>query len=386
MEKIKDRRIVVVNQASNYLTVGFCNAFAAKFEEVSLITGSVHVQGEELSHAVTVTYINKWVERPARKKFFSYIKACFKIYWLLLTKYRRYEVFFVSIPPMGYLLNLLLTNRFSMVIWDVFPDAFKVVGMKSTHILYRTWVFLNKKSFKKAYRLFTISDKMVDLLEVYVPRTKIIIQPIWSIFQENDSVSKDKNPFVAEHNINDKFVVQYSGNIGFSHKVELVVQLAEMLRDNEKIVFQIIGRGPRVPALQKMVQEKNLPNCVFLPFQTDEMFPYSLAAADLGIVILDEITSKGSVPSKSYNLMSYGIPSLYIAGKDSELNSYALKYNFAKCFTEKEINDAKEFIIALSDDKQIWNLMSADAVKTAKLFKRNNADKFVDFYLSKRND
>ena len=80
MEKIKDRRIVVVNQASNYLTIGFCNAFAAKFDEVSLITGSIHVQGEELNPAVEVTYINRWFELPAKKKYFSYLRSCIKIY------------------------------------------------------------------------------------------------------------------------------------------------------------------------------------------------------------------------------------------------------------------------------------------------------------------
>lgn len=382
MEKIKDRRIVVVNQASNYLTVGFCNAFSAKFDVVSLITGSIHVQGEELNPAIGVTYINKWVERPARKKFFSYIKACFKMYWLLLTKYRGYEVFFVSIPPMGYLLNLLLPNRFSMVIWDVYPDAFKIIGMKKTHILYRIWAYLNKKSFKKAYRLFTISDKMADLLEVYVSRGKIIIQPIWSIFQQNERVSKDKNPFVKEHNLQDKFVVQYSGNIGLTHKVEVVVEIAELLKENEHIIFQIIGRGPRVPALQKMVEEKNLPNCVFLPFQTDAMFPFSLSATDLGIVILDELTSKGSVPSKSYNLMSYGIPSLYIAGDDSELHSYATKYGNAKCFTERELDKAKDFIVSISTDTQKWIEMSKKAMQTSTRFRRDNADKFVEFYLN----
>ena len=58
MEKIKDRKIVVINQASNYLTVGFCNAFSAQFESVSLITGSIHIQGEELNKNVKVTPIN----------------------------------------------------------------------------------------------------------------------------------------------------------------------------------------------------------------------------------------------------------------------------------------------------------------------------------------
>ena len=196
MDKIKDRKIVVVNQASNYLTVGFCNAFAEKLENVALVTGSIHIQGEELNPNVQVTYINKWVERPARKKFLSYIIACLKIYWLLLTKYRKHEVFFVSIPPMGYLLNLIVGNRFSMVVWDVYPDVFKITGMKETHIVYRIWASLNRKSFKKAFRLFTIGDKMAELLEVYVLKSKIIIQPIWSIFQANERVSKDQNPFI----------------------------------------------------------------------------------------------------------------------------------------------------------------------------------------------
>lgn len=381
MEKIKDRKIVVVNQASNYLTVGFCNAFADKFENVSLVTGSIHIQGEELSKNVTVTYINKWVERPARKKFMSYVIACLKIYWLLLTKYRKHEVFFVSIPPMGYLLNLLVSNRFSMMVWDVYPDVFKITGMKETHWLYKTWASLNKKSFKKAFRLFTIGNKMADLLEVYVSRKKLIIQPIWSIFQANERVMKEQNPFIKEHNLQDKFIIQYSGNIGLTHKVEVVVEIAELLKDNPNIVFQIIGRGPRVPALQKMVEEKNLPNCMFLPFQSDEMFPFSLSAADLGIVILDELTSKGSVPSKSYNLMSYGIPSIYIAGEDSELHDYAQNYNAAKCFTERELNKAKEFILQISTNEQQWDEMSKNAMNTSKLFRRDNADKFVELYL-----
>lgn len=382
MNKIKDRKIVVVNQASNYLTIGFCNAFAERFENVTLVTGSVHVQGEELNPNVEVTYINKWVERPAKAKFISYIKACFKIYWLLLTKYRKHEVFFVSIPPMGYLLNLLVSNRFSMVVWDVYPDVFKITGMKETHIVYRIWSYLNKRSFKKAFRLFTIGDKMAELLEVYVLKSKIIIQPIWSIFQANERVSKGENPFVKEHNLQEKFIIQYSGNIGLTHKVEVVVQLAELLKDNTEIIFQIIGRGPRVPALQKMVEEKNLPNCTFLPFQSDKMFPFSLSAADLGIVILDELTSKGSVPSKSYNLMSYGIPSVYIAGEDSELNTYADKYKAAECFSEKDLVLAKDFILDLSRNKQKWNEMSANAIATAQLFRRDNADKFVDYYLN----
>lgn len=378
--KIKERKIVVVNQAVNYLTIGLCNEFAAKFENVSLITGSIHVQGEELNSNIEITHINKWIETHGVKKAWVYLKALLHIWILLLTKYRKNEVFFISVPPMGYLLNLLVPNRFSMIIWDVFPDTFKISGMQEKHFVYRTWAYLNRLSFKKAYRLFTIGDRMADLISAYVEKDKIIIQPIWSIFQDNDKIDKRNNPFIKEQNLEGKFIVQYSGNIGLTHKVEVMLELAEKMKANEAILFQIIGRGPRVPVLKKQVSERKLSNCQFLPFQSDEMFPYSLGAADLGVVVLDELTAKGSVPSKSYNLMSYGIPGLYITSEDSELNIYAQKFNHAKCFSEKELDKAVNFIENMNTDKKYYNLLEGNNLKASENFKRGNASKLVKAY------
>jgi glycosyltransferase involved in cell wall biosynthesis len=375
------RKIVILNQAANYLTIGFANAFNKEFQEVVLITGSVHTQGEELDESIQVRYINKWHESPSSKKAFSYMLALLNMWWLLMTKYRKYEVFFVSVPPMGYLLNIFVPHRFSMVIWDVYPDIFQITGMKNTHPVYKAWSYLNRISFKKAYRIFTISEKMAELMNQYVDSNKPIIQPIWSIFQANERIVKSDNPFVKDHSLEDKFVVQYSGNIGLTHNVESLVTIAEKLQEHENIVFQIIGRGPRKHVLEKMVKEKNLSNCQFLSFQSDEMFPYSLSAADLGAVILDETTSKGSVPSKSYNLMSYGIPSLYIASDDSQLNVYSEKYQHATCFSNGDLEQAGDFIKRLSQDSEKHEQMSRKALKASGDFKRGNADKFVSKYL-----
>ena len=378
----KPRKLIILNQAANYLTVGFANAFNKEFDQVVLITGSVHVQGEKLEEDIKVHYINKWHERPSWKKALSYLYAMWNMWWLLLFKYRKHEVFFVSVPPMGYLLNLVLPHRFSMVIWDVFPDAFKITGMKESHPVYRLWAYFNKRSFRKAYKLFTISEKMAELLEKYVSKDKIIIQPIWSIFQSNEKVPKNENIFIQKHKLEGKFIVQYSGNIGLTHNVEVLIDIAEELQSFPNILFQIIGRGPRKPALEQMVKDRNLPNCQFLPFQSDEMFPYSLSAADLGAVILDERTSKGSVPSKSYNLMSYGIPSLYIASADSQLQLYADKYGHAKCFTKSELEGAGKFIHELSENTEMTSAMSKKAVEASQDFRRDNADAFVEKYLA----
>lgn len=380
-EKIKDRKIVVVNQAVNYLTVGITNAFYEKFDDVTLITANVHAQGEELDPAIKIEKINLYHERPASKKALSYVKAMLSIWWLLHTKYRKHEVFFVSAPPMAYLLNLFTFNRFSMLIWDVYPDMLKITGMKETHVVYRIWTWLNRKSFKKAYKLFTIGNRMSDLIARYAERSKIIITPIWSIFQSNQKRPKEGNPFIEAHNLHGKFIVQYSGNIGLSHNVEVMVELAELLVHEKDILFMIIGRGARLPYIERLVREKKLSNCMFLPFQTDEMFPYSLSAADMGVVILDDATSKGSVPSKSYNLMSYGIPSLYIAADDSELKDYSINYGHAGCFSIASLDKAAEFVLEMSRNEVMRNSYIANTEKAAQNFKRGNADRIIELYL-----
>ncbi|WP_376696610.1 glycosyltransferase family 4 protein [Wenzhouxiangella sp. EGI_FJ10305] len=378
--KARGRNLVILNQAANYLTVGFANAFNRRFDSVTLITGSVHVQGEKLGDDIRVHTINRWHERPTRKKALSYALGLLRMWWLLMTRYRHHEVLFVSVPPMGYLLNLILPHRFSMVIWDVYPDTLRITGMPESHPVYRIWAWLNRRSFRKAYRLFTISEVMADALSKYVDRERLIIQPIWSIFQGDERIPVDRNRFLTEHDLGKRFIVQYSGNIGLTHNVELLVDIAERLQDRPDILFQIIGRGPREPYIRRLVDERGLSNVQMLPFQSDEMFPHSLSAADLGVVILNDRVSQGSVPSKAFNLMSFGIPSLYVSSPDSQLARYAEKYGHARCLTHEQLDDIGDFITKVAARTDLREAMSERSTIAAEDFRRDNADRFATAY------
>jgi len=377
----RSRNLVILNQAANYLTVGLANAFNRRFDSVTLITGSIHIQGEELDPTIEVRYINRWHERPAWKKAGSYVIALARMWWLLMTRYRKHEVLFVSVPPMGYLLNLILPHRFSMVIWDIYPDTLKVGGLTESHPVYRLWSWLNRHSFRKAHRLFTISEVMADTLARYVPGEKILVQPIWSIFQENSRVPAERNRFIAEHATGGRFVVQYSGNIGLTHNVDLLIDIAERLRHRADILIQIIGRGPREPGIRRLVVQRGLENVQMLPFQSDDMFPHSLSAADLGVVMLDERVGSGSVPSKAFNLMSFGIPALYVAGADSQLARYAEEFGHARCFRADRVDEIADWIKRLAASPGDLKEMGRRAEQVAKLFRRGNADRFTELYL-----
>lgn len=380
--KITNRKIAIVNQATNYLTIGFANEFKKKFDHVALITGSIHSQGEELEGDIEVRWINRWIDRPFIQKNLSFLVALIRIWLLLLTRYRDYEILFISVPPMAYLLNLVVRNKCSMIIWDVYPDALMATKLNKNNLVFKLWSWLNTKSFDKAFCIYTISDSMAELLEKYINKNRIYVLPIWSIFQEKSNISIDENFFIKDHGLKNKFVVQYSGNIGYTHNVEILIDIASKFVDNDKIVFQIIGRGPRFQYISDFLKKRNYPNVQLLPFQPDHVFPYSLSAANLGVVILNESVSKGSVPSKVYNQMSFGIPGLYITGRDSELYKYSYKFKNGAAFNFDEIDSICEFITQLSTNSKLYELMKFNSSTASLSFRRKNATRFVDLYLS----
>jgi glycosyltransferase involved in cell wall biosynthesis len=375
-------RLVIFNQEANYLTTGLANAFKTRFESVTLIVGTLYLQGESLNPDIKLIRINRMQERPRWKKAWSYLIALVRLWWLLMTRFRGHEVLFVSVPPMGYLLNLVLPHRFSMVIWDLYPDTFKVTGMTERNWVYRIWGWLNRKSFRKAYRLFTIGDVLAEAISKYVPRDQLKVHPIWSMYRDVPRVPREQNQFIKHHGLEEKFIVQYSGNIGVTHNVELLIEIAEQLKDHRRILFQIIGRGPRLPYIERLVSERALPNVQFLPFQDDETFPHSISAANLGVVILNDKVSRGSVPSKAYNLMSFGIPALYISSPESQLAIDAKRFGHAQCFSAHQQDQILDFILQFSENSDLRQQMSQRALRAAENFQPDNARLFVESYFS----
>ena len=125
-------------------------------------------------------------------------------------------------------------------------------------------------------------------------------------------ICKEQNPFVKEHHLENKFVVMYSGNIGYTHSVECLIEVAKNMQTDNDVKFLMIGEGKKKTDLVAQAEELNLRNITFLPLQDFNVLPYSLASADLGIITLDENVSRVSVPSKTFNLMAVGVPLLVI--------------------------------------------------------------------------
>ena len=113
---------------------------------------------------------------------------------------------------------------------------------------------------------------------------------------------------------------------------------------------------------------------------TLKRLPYALAAADLGVVTLNNATTLLSVPSKTYNLLAAGVPLLCISSASSELANIVEKYDNGKNFQVNEIETIASYILHLSENQEELKILSKHSLIAAKDFSRDNANLYVRYH------
>jgi glycosyltransferase involved in cell wall biosynthesis len=162
----------------------------------------------------------------------------------------------------------------------------------------------------------------------------------WADGERLKVIEKKDNYLGREWNLEDKFVVLYSGNIGYLHEFDTIIKAAENLRDRgyKDIVFVFIGEGIKKEYIRKRAEKKGLNNILFFPYQARDKLTYSLGIADVSLVSLDEGFAGMVVPSKMYGILASGRPMIGIIGRESEINEIIRE---GRCGRIVKIGDGK---------------------------------------------
>lgn len=353
--------------------VDIVNAYEKCYDEVVFMYGSLDVLDIPLSRKVRISRIIQYNRKSKYWRLFTWSIATLQIFFRLLFVYRSHEIVYVTNPPMSYLVSFLIKRPFSIIVFDAYPDILKNIGIKDTNFIYKLWCTLNRKLFLASKKVYTLSEGMKRCLMKYTPENKIKVIPIWSHPNHFLPITKDENLFIKKYNLQDKFIILYSGNIGYTNTLEVIIEAAHILSDDEDIVFLIIGEGGTKKNLQKKVMEYNIKNCKFLPWLSNDILPHSLASADLAVVTLNDETALLSVPSKTFHLMAVGAPLLCVAPKESELNNLILKHKNGACFEKDHLSDIVSFIKMLKESPSQKDILGKNSYTAARYYTEANA-------------
>ena len=327
-------RILVLNQyywpgveATAQLLAQLCEALARDYE-VTVVTG--HLRGHELPAEESRNGVRiVRVRSTAYERSQIHLRAANYASYLgdtVLTALRGARpdlVLCMTDPPIVGDVGLIVARRFGVplvvISQDVFPEIAERVKRLEQPLVLGALRGLVALYLRRADRVVAIGDTMKQRLEQKgAPADRVAVIPNWVDTTELTPGPRS-NTWSAEHELDDRFVVMHSGNIGHAQDLDTLVRAATFLRDLESLRIVVIGFGARHGEVTRLAQRLEVTSTVqFLPYQPREVLPLSLASGDLHYVGLARGLAGYVVPSRVYGILAAGRPVLVSADRESE--------------------------------------------------------------------
>ena len=264
------------------------------------------------------------------------------------------DIIFSPSPPITLGLVDALVSRFRGVpfvfnLQDLFPDVAVRMGVLRQPQVIRIFRGIEAFTYRKAARICVISEGMARILrEKGVPDAKLRITP--NCVDVRRLRPQTSSRLRKELGLQERFVVGFSGRIGYSQGLESVVQAARLLVGEPRVFFLVIGSGAALPRLEKLVLQEGPGNIRFLPTRPREELADALAASDLHLVPLRRGLASYSIPSKLLGIMAAGRPVLATVEEDSDSGKLVSKAGCGQVIPPEDPQAMAEAIMAYAAD------------------------------------
>ncbi|MFC1513634.1 glycosyltransferase family 4 protein [candidate division KSB1 bacterium] len=273
-----------------------------------------------------VKVLRTWIFPASNKRLYWRLVNYFSfIVSSIISSFRcgRTDVIYVESPPLfdgipGYIISKLKRAPFLFNVADLWPDFAVELGLVKPGILLSVVYRMESFFYKKAKRISTVTEGLINRLnkEKNVPEEKLVL------LSNGVDTGKFHPEISGEHirkkyDLADKFITAYIGNFGHWQGLETIIDTAELLKDEEKFHFMLIGDGAKKDEILEYADSKNLKNMTILPAQNRDLIPEFWAAVDCAVVPLRKVSCAAqALPVKMFEALAMGKP--VIAGIKGE--------------------------------------------------------------------
>lgn len=226
----------------------------------------------------------------------------------------RPDLIFLTVPGLPVCLPAALLKAIYRVpivlnLQDILPDAAVHVGLLTNQKMIQVFSSLERFAYRTATRISVIADGFTkNLLAKGVEPEKIVEISNWVDVNFIKPLLKENNYFRRENNLEDKFVVLYSGNIALTQPLETLIDAAARLQHLPNLAVVIVGKQEALARLERYRLQQGADNVILRPFQPREKLPEMLAAADVTMVMQKHNVISFNMPSKIQVLLASGRP------------------------------------------------------------------------------
>lgn len=282
---------------------------------ISYLTGKIQndkvrwLEREQPEEGITILRVFTY---PAlHKSFFHRLVSFFSFMissFLVGLSVKQVDLVWGTSPPIfqgvtAWLIARIKGVRFLFEVRDLWPAFAVAAGVLRNRLLIRLSEELECFLYRHADRVMVNSPGFIEHVSSHGARWVELVpngaDP--SMFDPNQNGSQTRRQWGLEG----EFVVLYAGAHGLSNDLEVVLQSANILREEPHIRFVLVGDGKEKLRLIRQAEEMRLSNIIFMPPVAKKEMSEILSVADACLAILKPLEwYKTTYPNKVFDYMA----------------------------------------------------------------------------------
>lgn len=296
----KGHKVTIIASAVSYLTGG---------DEAKSKWKTVEQDGDSITILRSYTY--QAIHKSFVHRIFSFFSFMFSSFVVGLSV-KDVDLVWGTSPPIfqavtAWLLARFKGARFILEIRDLWPAFAVAVGVVKNKTLIRMTEWLEKFLYQRADRIMINSPGFFEHIQSK-GGTDITLIPNGADMTMFDPMD-DGDEFKQLNQLEGKYVVMYAGAHGLSNDLGVLLEAANLLKEENHIQIVFLGDGKDKEKLIHQAEEMQLLNVTFLSSVPKDEMSGALAGADACVAILKPIDMYKTVyPNKVFDYMAAGRP------------------------------------------------------------------------------
>ncbi len=294
---------------------------------------------ENKEYTIYRTWI--WPAKPkshAVKRIFSYISFMISA-TIAAMRLPKQDIVIATSPSLfAPLIGIAVKNRQHIPLYldiaDIWPESANATGFMKKGIAFKLAEQLESFVYNHCdYFVPAALGTQQYLINRGIPEYKMCLTRDAADLDIFTNI--DPSSIIEKYNLKNKFVVGYSGLLGFAQYPQIIVEAANVLKNNENIIFLVVGEGGLRKETEDLAQKYKLNNIIFVGEKPRAEMPYYINAFSCCLI-----------PYKNTPLFTRTVPSkladYLAAGKPIIINLEGLASSI--------IQEAKAGLVAKADD------------------------------------
>ncbi len=328
------KKILVISQyyyPENFRINDICEEWVKKGHDVTVITGIPNYPVGKFykgygyfrkrKEVINGVKVKRLFITPRRKNKVSLILNYYSFvisgwFWKLFTRIKADLVFIFEVSPMTQALPGIWYGKKKNIpvylyVQDLWPENLQIVGGINNKRVLNHFTKMTMKIYENSTKILTTSNSFKESIENRgINPDKVVYWPQYA----EDFYTPIKNNYVRKE---DTLNIIFTGNIGTAQGLEILPEVALLLKDNnvENIKFKIVGDGRYRKDLEEKINKYNVEEYFNFTGMKDPIeIPNLLAHSDVSFVSFsDNELFKMTIPAKLQSYMACGMPILGVA-------------------------------------------------------------------------